>query len=158
MRGAVCMNDLFLVVVASASPISELRGGIPLGIGLGLEPALTYIVAVVTNILVFFPARFILNVFYHSVLHKLPLFDRYLLRVRERGKPRVDKYGLLGLILFVAVPLPITGAYTGTVLSWLLAMHWKRAFVGVAAGVVIAGIIVMFITMGVVSGVRLLGA
>ena len=152
------MNDLFLVVLASASPISELRGGIPLGIGLGLEPALTYVVAVVTNILVFFPARLVLNVFYRSVLHRLPLFDRYLLRVRERGKPTVDKYGLLGLMLFVAVPLPITGAYTGTILSWLLAMDWRRAFIGVAAGVVIAGIIVMLITMGVVTAVPLLAS
>ena len=150
------MNDLFLVVLASASPISELRGGIPLGIGLGLEPVLTYLVAVVTNILVFFPARLILNVFYRSVLHRVPLFDRYLLRVRERGKPKVDKYGLVGLALFVSVPLPITGAYTGTVLSWLLDMHWKRAFVAVAAGVVVAGVVVMLITMGVVTAIPLL--
>ena len=109
------MNDILLVILASASPISELRGGIPLGIGLGLDPALTYLVAVITNILVYFPARLILDVFYRSVLHRLPLFDRYLLKVRERGKPKVDKYGLVGLALFVAVPLPITGAYTGTV-------------------------------------------
>ena len=150
------MHDILLVIVASASPISELRGGIPLGIGLGLEPALTFVVSVVTNILIFFPARFVLDVFYRSVLHRLPLFDRYLVRVREKGKPRVDKYGLVGLALFVAVPLPITGAYTGTVLSWLLAMSWRRAFAGVAAGVVIAGIIVMLVTMGVVATLPLL--
>jgi uncharacterized membrane protein len=150
------MNDILLVIVASASPISELRGGIPLGIGLGLEPALTFVVSVVTNILIFFPARFVLDVFYRSVLHRLPLFDRYLVRVREKGKPRVDKYGLVGLALFVAVPLPITGAYTGTVLSWLLAMSWRRAFAGVAAGVVIAGIIVMLVTLGVVATLPLL--
>ena len=150
------MNDVLLVMLASASPISELRGGIPLGIGLGLEPGYTYFVAVATNILVFFPARLVLELFYRSVLHRLPLFDRYLIRVRERGKPRVDRYGLVGLMLFVAVPLPITGAYTGTVLSWLLAMDWRRAFFGVAAGVVLAGIIVMLITMGVVTAVPLL--
>jgi uncharacterized membrane protein len=54
-------------------------------------------------------------------------------------------------MLFVAVPLPITGAYTGTVLSWLLAMEWKRSFIAVAIGVVCAGIIVMLATLGVVS-------
>ena len=150
------MNEILLVIVASASPISELRGGIPLGIGLGLDPVLTFVVALIANILVFFPARFVLNVFYRSLLHRLPLFDRYLLRVRERGKPTVDKYGLVGLVLFVAVPLPITGAYTGTVLSWLLAMDWKRAFAGVTAGVVIAGIVVMLVTMGVVTAIPLM--
>ena len=150
------MNDILLVILASASPISELRGGIPLGIGLGLDPALTYLVAVITNILVYFPARLILDVFYRSVLHRLPLFDRYLLKVRERGKPKVDKYGLVGLALFVAVPLPITGAYTGTVLSWLLAMDWKRAFISVAVGVIVAGIVVLALTMGVVTALPLL--
>jgi len=150
------MNDLLLVIVASASPISELRGGIPLGIGLGFEPAFTYAVAVTTNILVYFPARLVLTGLYSKVLRHVPLFDRYLLRVRTTGKPRVDKYGLLGLALFVAVPLPITGAYTGTVLSWLLAMDWKRSFVGVAIGVMVAGCIVMALTLGVIVAVPLL--
>ena len=149
------MRDILLVLLASASPISELRGGIPLGIALGIEPAATFFLSVATNILVFFPVRFILVAFYRKVLTRLPLFDRYLERVRSRGRPPVEKYGLLGLALFVAVPLPMTGAYTGTILSWLLDMDWKRSFLGVAIGVVIAGVIVLCVTLGIVAGVRL---
>jgi len=149
------MRDILLVLLASASPISELRGGIPLGIALGIEPATTFFLSVATNILVFFPVRFILVAFYRKVLMRLPLFDRYLERVRSRRRPPVEKYGLLGLALFVAVPLPMTGAYTGTILSWLLDMDWKRSFLGVAIGVVIAGVIVLCVTLGIVAGVRL---
>jgi len=149
------MSDVLLVLLASASPISELRGGIPLGIALGIDPAVTFLLSVSTNILVFFPVRLFLVAFYRTVLTRLPLFDRYLNSVRARGHPMVAKYGLLGLALFVAVPLPVTGAYTGTVLSWLLNMDWKRSFLGVAIGVVIAGVIVLCVTLGIVAGVRL---
>jgi uncharacterized membrane protein len=63
----------------------------------------------------------------------------------------VEKYGFLGLTLFVAVPLPITGAYTGTILAWLVGMDWRKAFPSVALGVMIAGGIVLLITLGVIS-------
>jgi len=144
--------DVLAVVLASASPISELRGGIPLGIALGLPPAEVFALSVGTNILVFFPARAVLVLFYRSILRRLPLFERYLQRVRQRGSPKVEKYGLLGLALFVGIPLPFTGAYTGTVLSWLLAMDVKRSFAGVVTGVMFAGAAVMALTLGVASG------
>lgn len=131
--------------------MSELRGGIPLGIALGLEPWLVFLLAVTTNILIYLPTRLALSWFYRSIFTKLPYFNDYLVRVRRQGEPRIKKYGLIGLMVFVAVPLPMTGAYTGTVLSWLLAMEWKRSFVAVGLGVVFAGIIVMLATMGVVS-------
>ena len=145
------MHDALLVILTTVVPVSELRGGIPLGIALGLEPWLVFVVAVTTNILIFFPTRLALSWFYKSVFTRIPHFNDYLVRVRRHGEPKIRKYGLLGLLLFVAVPLPITGAYTGTVLSWLLAMEWKRSFIAVAIGVVCAGIIVMLATMGVVS-------
>lgn len=145
------MRDVLLVILATVTPVSELRGAIPLGIGLGLDPVLTFAVAVVTNAVLFLPTRFVLEFFYSSVLRRIPRFDRYLLGVRKRGQPVVEKYGLLGLALFVAVPLPLTGAYTGTILSWLLAMEWKRSFIAVVLGVLVAGIVVMLATLGVVS-------
>ena len=65
----------------------------------------------------------------------------------------VDKYGFWGLPLFVAVPLPLTGAYTGTILAWLLDMNWKKAFPAVSLGVLVAGIVVLLITLGVTGTV-----
>jgi uncharacterized membrane protein len=73
--------------------------------------------------------------------------------LRRRGEPKVEKYGFWGLFLFVAVPLPITGAYTGTILAWLLAIGWRKAFPAVALGVVVAGLIVLLITRLIELGI-----
>jgi uncharacterized membrane protein len=145
------LGDIAKFLLLTASPISELRGGIPLGISLGLDPWFTFFVAIVVNALIFFPVFFILRLFYDKLLFRVPLFGRYLDGLRRRGKPVVDKYGFWGLFLFVAVPLPLTGAYTGTILAWLLGMNWKKAFPAVGLGVVVAGIIVFLITLGVVG-------
>jgi uncharacterized membrane protein len=145
------LGDIAKFLLLTASPISELRGGIPLGISLGLDPWFTFFVAIVVNALIFFPVFFILRLFYDKLLFRVPLFGRYLDGLRRRGKPVVDKYGFWGLFLFVAVPLPFTGAYTGTILAWLLDVDWKKAFPAVGLGVVVAGIIVFLITLGVVG-------
>jgi len=145
------LGDIAKFVLVTASPISELRGGIPLGISLGLDPWFTFFVAIVVNALIFFPVFFVLRLFYDKFLFRIPLFDRYLDSLRQRGKPMVDKYGFWGLFLFVAVPLPFTGAYTGTILAWLLDVDWKKAFPAVGVGVVVAGVIVFLITLGVAS-------
>jgi len=143
-------KDIVWVLLASVSPISELRGGIPLGIlKYDLDPLLTFFIAVIANALIFFPVFFALRLFYDKVLFGIPLFDKYLGSLRKRGKPIVDKYGFWGLALFVAVPLPLTGAYTGTILAWLLDVDWKKAFPAVGLGVLVAGIVVLLITLGV---------
>ena len=140
------------VLLATVLPISELRVGIPLGIlEYHLDPFLVFCIAVIANILIFFPIFFALRLFYDKVLYRIPLFDRYLGNLRKRGKPIVDKYGFWGLFLFVAVPLPLTGAYTGTILAWLLDMDWRKALPAVALGVIVAGVVVLLITLGIAS-------
>jgi uncharacterized membrane protein len=99
------------VLLTTISPISELRGGIPLGIlHYKLDPLLTFSVAVIANALIFFPVFFALRLFYDKLLCRIQLFNKYLESLRKRGKPKVDKYGFWGLALFVAVPLPLTGS------------------------------------------------
>jgi len=145
-------KDIVWVLLATVSPISELRGGIPLGIlKYELDPWLTFFIAVIVNALIFFPVFFALRLFYDKLLCRIPLFNKYLDSLRKRGKPKVDKYGFWGLALFVAVPLPLTGAYTGTILAWLLGMDWKKAFPAVGLGVIVAGVVVLLITLGITS-------
>ena len=140
------------VLLATVLPISELRGGMWLGIVIfELDPLLIFGIAVITNILIFFPIFFALRLFYDKVLYRIPLFNKYLDNLRKRGKPKVDKYGFWGLFLFVAIPLPLTGVYTGTILAWLLGMDWKKAFPAIAFGVLIAGGVVLLITLGVIN-------
>lgn len=145
-------REIALTLLATISPISELRGGIPLGIlEFGLDPLFTFFIVVIANALIFFPIFFALRLFYDKVLRRIPLFDRYLDNLRRRGKPKIEKYGFWGLTLFVAIPLPVTGAYTGTILAWLVGMDWRKAFPAVGLGVIIAGVIVLLITLGVAS-------
>ena len=144
-------REIVWVLLFSISPITELRFGIPYGISKGLDPWFTFSMAVVANALVFLPVFFVLRLFYDKFLVRIPLFHKYLDNLRKRGKPIVDKYGFWGLALFVAVPLPLTGAYTGTILAWLLGMNWRRAFPAVSLGVLVAGVVVLLITLGVTS-------
>lgn len=146
--------EIAWVLLATVSPISELRGGIPLGIlKYDLDPLLIFCIAVIANALIFFPVFFALRLFYDKVLFRIPLFDKYLDSLRKRGKPKVDKYGFWGLALFVAVPLPLTGAYTGTILAWLLGMDWRKAFLAVGLGVIVAGVVVLLITLLIKLGI-----
>jgi uncharacterized membrane protein len=144
-------KEIALTLLATVLPISELRGGIPLGISLGLDPLFTFFLAVIANALIFFPIFFALRFFYDKLLYRIPLFNKYLDGVRKRGKPKVDKYGFLALTLFVAIPLPVTGVYTGTILAWLLDMDWRKAFPAVGLGVIVAGVVVLLITLGVIG-------
>jgi uncharacterized membrane protein len=144
-------QEIALTLLLTVLPISELRGGIPLGISLGLDPLFTFFIAVIANALMFFPIFFGLRLFYDKLLSRIPLFNKYLDSVRKRGKPKVDKYGFWGLTFFVALPLPITGVYTGTALAWLLGMDWRKAFPPIGIGVIIAGVIVLLGTLGVLE-------
>jgi uncharacterized membrane protein len=144
-------REIAWVLLTTVLPISELRGGIPLGISLGLDPLFTFFIAVIANALIFFPIFFALRLFYDKLLSRIPLFNKYLDNLRKRGKPKVEKYGFWGLTLFVAIPLPITGAYTGTILAWLLGMDWRKAFPAVGLGVIVAGVVVLLITLGIIS-------
>jgi uncharacterized membrane protein len=144
-------KEIALTLLTTALPISELRGGIPLGISLGLDPLFTFFIAIIANALIFFPIFFALRFFYDKLLCRIPLFNKYLDRVRKWGKPKVDKYGFLALTLFVAIPLPITGVYTATILAWLLNIDWRKSFPAVGLGVIVAGVVVLLITLGVIE-------
>ena len=147
------LRKICLTLLWTVSPISELRGGIPFGIlEMGLDPVFTFFMAIVANALIFFPIFFALRLFYDKFFSRFQIFNRYLDSVRRRGKPKVDKYGFLGLTLLVAIPLPITGVYTASILSWLLGMNWRRAFPAIGLGVIGAGIIVLLITLGITGG------
>ncbi len=136
---------MWQVILLSISPISELRGGIPLGIALGYRPLLVFLVAVVFNILVYFPIRWLLDLVGMQVV-KIP----FISKARDRGRRMVNKYGLIGLALFVGVPLPFTGVYTAALASWSLGYKYQETVIPIAIGVLIAGGIVTAMTLGVV--------
>ncbi len=145
------MGDYLRIALITLVPWIELRGSIPTGILIwDLDPIPVFFTAVVVNILLFFPIYFGLK-FAHKYLIRWKFYERITTRIREKGEPYVKKYGVIGLGIFIGIPLPGSGVYSGTLLAWLLGMGWKKAFVAAIIGVLIAGTIVFGLTMAGLS-------
>jgi uncharacterized membrane protein len=141
------------VFFLSALPLTELRATIPLALALGLDPIKTYLLAVVGNILPVVPLMILLQPFSEwlsrvTILNRL--FSALLTRSRPKGV-RIQKYGVIGLLFFVSIPLPGTGAWTGALLAWLLGLDVLKSILAICTGVIIAGIIVSLASLGVLK-------
>ena len=143
------LGKCFLTMLVSMVPIIELRGGIPFGVAMGLPYHLAFPFAVVGNVL---PAPFII-VYIRKIfllmrryLPKLnSLVDKLEKKAHLKGQ-QVSKYQYLGLYLFVAIPLPGTGAWTGSLAAAFLDMRLKKALPAVFLGVITAGCIMLTLT------------
>ncbi|MBQ3592908.1 MAG: small multi-drug export protein [Clostridia bacterium] len=132
-------------------PVIELRVAIPIGVAAGLSPWLAIPVAIIGNLIpVPFIILFIRKVF-AWMRRKLPRLDGVVTRLEQRAenkKETVLRYEFWGLFIFVAIPLPGTGAWTGALIAAMLDMRLKKAMPSIALGVLTAGIIVAFVTYG----------
>lgn len=142
------------LIAVTLVPWIELRGSIPLGLAWGMPWYLVSGFAVLANVLVFIPVYFLLHLFYERWFSRVALVRRWVERVRVKGREPVEKYGVWGLAVFVAIPLPGTGAYSGTLLAFLMGMPAGRAFLAVGSGVVGAGVLVTLAATGVLAGLR----
>jgi uncharacterized membrane protein len=144
------MKILLNAILLSLLPIAELRGGIPYAVAndIGLPEA--FLICVIANILVI-PITFVFLDTLHNQFYRVKpyrwLFDKWVVRTQRRAERNVAKWGYWGVMIFVAIPLPITGAYTGTLAAWILKLDKKKAFWYLALGVVIAGIVVSVATL-----------
>ena len=131
------------------APISELRGGIPLAIVSGLSPILAFLICTLANIVII-PIVFVFLNTINILLLRIPSYSTFFHKTLERSRNKIhksiEKYGYLGLAIFVAIPLPFTGAYTGVLGAWALGMNKKKSFASIALGVIIAGVIVTIVS------------
>ena len=140
------------VFLCSMIPIIELRGAIPMGFILGLPWWKTFIISIIGNIL---PVPFIL-LFIRAVIQwmsrsKVKLFNKvanWLLAKVDKNKDKIQKYAFWGVAAFVGIPLPATGAWTGSLVAAMIDMKFWKAFLSACIGVVVAGIIVTLIAYG----------
>jgi len=138
----------FWTVLLCLFPLAELRGAIPFALAKGMNVFLAFFLCVAVNSLVG-PLVFL----FLSTLHKAfshlkwyqKFFDRIIQRARTKVKEVVDKYGFWGLAIFVGIPLPLTGAYTGALGAWVLGIKPLKAFLAIAVGVLMAGIVVTIV-------------
>ncbi|MDD4294389.1 MAG: small multi-drug export protein [Candidatus Omnitrophica bacterium] len=144
------MPEPFMVFFLGALPIFELRLAIPLGVILFDMPYLkTFLLAFLGNISIIFP----LLLLWRFMLTSLELWPGFIGNIIKWWFARVDKrtdlirkWGFWGLVCFVAVPLPVTGAWTGTVAASLLGMKYRDAFMAIVIGVIMAGFVVSVLT------------
>ena len=151
--------DLFYVFLCGMTPIGELRIAIPLGISiLDLSWYLVYPVAIAGNIippLVIIPLLGLLNKYTRYLPQPLVrLIDWQKLRIQRLHIDRFNRYGALALVSFVAIPLPMTGAWTGSLTAYLFEVSFRRSVALIGLGLLISGIIVTTLAL---SGVEIAG-
>lgn len=140
------------VLITSAFPIVELRGAIPLARGLGMGPLTAFLLSVIGNILPIIPLLLLLDPVTRFLRRHFATFDKFFNWLHNRTlqkSDKVEKYGAWGLILFTAIPLPTTGAWTACVAASLFKIPFRLAFIAISIGVVLAGILITLLTYGV---------
>jgi uncharacterized membrane protein len=148
--------EYLIIFLISILPWIELRGAIPVGIFVyGMNPITVFTLSVFSNLFVYFIVYFGLDMFYDRFKEN-KFINHVLLRIRTRARPSIQRYGPLGLMLFVAFPFPITGAWTGSILAWFIGMDKIKGFVAIAGGIILAGVIVTLLSIGALEGLSLL--
>ena len=139
-------------MLMAALPVGELRVAIPVAIGVyDMDPLTAYIAAVIGNMLPVVP----LLLFLESVSNYLRrwvfwdvFFNWLFTRTYHRHNGKFEKYGTIALLFFVAIPLPVTGAWTGCAAAFVFGIQFRHAFLAILGGVMLAGIIVTSIVLG----------
>ena len=153
------MDVILKAIIFSMLPIAELRGGIPYAIANDISPLAAYFICVGANLMAFPIVYFFLS-FLHPIFLKVSiyesLFEKFVVRTRKKVENNIEKWGFWGLMVFVMIPLPVTGAYTGSFAAWLFNFRKREAFLSVSLGVVIAGVIVIAICVSGASAFNFL--
>lgn len=139
------LQDILFTFLISFSPFGEARAGIPYGELNGLPIVLVFFVGLAANLLVF-------PIFYKAIelankhLWKNPLYKKialYLaLRARTKTQEVIKKYGVWGLMIFVMIPLPVTGAYIGTIAAFIFGISYQKSLIAISTGITISSIMV----------------
>lgn len=149
------MGQELTLLIVSVIPFIELRGGIILGHGFGMDPLKVFAICFLANCV---PVPFVVFLAKPMFrwLKKFRLFNKIITKIedlveRKSSKVTAYKYEMLGLFLFVGIPLPGTGAYTGSLIAALLNMRLKYAVPAIILGVFAAGVIMTLASMGLFS-------
>lgn len=148
------IGKILMTLGVSMVPVIELRGALPIGVGLGLDIWTSFTASVIGNMI---PIPFIL-LFIMKIFDWMRKRNNWMgrvadkmLSIADKKRSTVDKYGWIGLCILVAIPLPGTGAWTGALVAGVLRIPFWKAIAAIFVGVIIAGIIVLLVTYGVVA-------
>ena len=140
------------IMLLAMLPLTELRGAIPIGIAMDLNPIAVYIASVIGSTIVSIPLiltfRHILN-FFRNIDIFLPLVKKVDSKI-ESGMKRLKSISILGIILFVGIPLPTTGTWTAAAIASILKIRIKTSLLGVLIGNMMSGIIISLISLHII--------
>lgn len=153
--------QLIWAIIISMLPITELRIGLPLAIGYAIKTGvpilLVFSIILLANLLVIFLVFLFLD-YAHKHLMKIKAYKTAFGFLLKRTQKKVDKiekkrgiYGYIALMLFVGIPLPATGAWTGCLIAWILGLDRKKSIWAISLGVLIAGVLILAGTLGVIK-------
>lgn len=149
------LDKNLIIFLISCMPILELRGGLIAATLLGLNPVSSFIICFLGNILpIPFILYFITPLF--NKLKKTKLLNGLVTKIENKAdskKDKIEKSEFIGLLLFVGIPLPGTGAWTGTLIASMINMDKKKAFIAALLGVLLAGIIMMIFSYGLLGSI-----
>ena len=152
-------HEIYLIII-SMIPFVELRGAIPVGIGFGMNPVEVFILCVIANCI---PVPFIIFLIkpIFRWLKRFRAFEKIITKLegladKKSGKITAYNYEMVGLMLFVGIPLPGTGAWSGALIAALLNMRIKHAFFAIVLGVILAGVLVTLISSGALAALKFL--
>lgn len=141
------LEDIIQTFLISISPLGEARVGIPYGILTGLNPYLAFGVGLIANLLVFPLMMFLIDTF-NAKLWKYKHYKIQSLKLMRRTKKgmgdNIKKYGFWGLMIFVMIPLPFTGAYSGVIAAIIFKIGRRKAFFAISIGVFISCLLIAF--------------
>ena len=147
------INKELIIFIISLLPILELRGGMLAATLLGINFKRSFIICILGNII---PIPLVL-LFLEKIFNLLRKWkvtkklSEWLKKKALSKRKQIDKYGYLGLILFVGIPLPGTGAWTGSLLAILLGLNKRKSFICILLGILLAAIIMSIVSYGVIG-------
>ncbi len=134
-----------IVFGVSMVPLIELRGAVPIGTGMGIPWLPTLVVSIIGNCLpipvILFFVKAVLKWMRGCSIKLFSKVSNWVYQKAEKNRPKIEKYAIFGLYVFVAIPLPGTGAWTGALVAALFDMPKWKSVVSICVGVVTAGII-----------------
>jgi len=143
-------NEIIMIILLTLVPALELRASIPFGILAGQHWFLVFVIAVITNIILAPVVWFLLDYVLHFFIHIKSvnnIWNKYKEYTQEKIHKYIDRWGILGLAIFIGIPLPGSGVYSGTIGAYALGMHFKDYMKAAVIGVLISGAIVTAIML-----------
>ena len=152
---ALPLGKQCIVFVISLMPILELRGGLIAATLLGLPPWESYVISIIANLLpipfIIYLIETVISKMQNSRIGLFKKFANWIYKKVDKNKGYIERYGFWGLVIFVGIPLPGTGAWTGALVAAMLNMDRKKALAAITVGVFMASIIMMLISFGILG-------